>query len=129
MGVAAYNRSSNAIRKIIAEDSRKVEFEIMDRLNAIQKYDDAGTPRSSVQILNSNGRWWITGYEKDSYGYWYRSLDELMRRWNVVITGYDAVNNFYSAEPIESTTISEIDQLWLISSRNPENRALSNAAY
>lgn len=90
MGVAAYNRASHVIRQKIAAEDRPSEFDFIDRLNSIEKYDDAGSPTEPLTFTHSRGVWWV---EADScgssgYGYWYKSLYEAVRRWRVEIVEY-----------------------------------------
>lgn len=88
MGIAAYNRGSRAIARDIASQSRPVEFEIMEWLNALPKYPDAGTPFTNVQFVSGNKGVWII-CPRTGYGFWYRTLPEAIRRWKVRIVGYD----------------------------------------
>jgi len=88
MGVAATNRGSVSIRKGIARDfARPAEFDLMDSLNAMTKFEDAGTPFGEIVIVQGHGGWWaecpVTGF-----GYWYKTLREAVKRWNVNVTGF-----------------------------------------
>lgn len=91
MGAAAYNRGSRAISEQIDAEQRPVEFEIMDRLNALAKYPDAGRPFGPVRFIAGNGGFWIQDARKKDagFGYWYKTLTEAVRRWRVTITGYN----------------------------------------
>lgn len=88
MGIAAYNRGSKAISERIASDQRPAEFEVMDVLNALPKYADAGKPFGPIQFAAGNGGFWaqcpVTGY-----GFWYSTLHEAIKRWRVTIVGFD----------------------------------------
>lgn len=88
MGVAAYNRGSNLIAQHADDDKRPVEFEIMDQLNGLAKYPDAGRPFGPIHFVKGNCGFWamcpVTGF-----GFWYRTLREAVCRWRVQITGYD----------------------------------------
>ncbi len=95
MGIAAYNRGTAAIAAHLDAEARPVEFEIMERLNALPKYADAGKPFQAIQFVAGNGGWWaqcpVTGY-----GFPYRTLAEAVRRWKVTITGF--VNGVWVTE-------------------------------
>lgn len=91
MGVAAYNRGSHAIRQSIARDDRPVEFLMMDRLNALPKYHDAGIAPGDLVFAHSRGVWWVNLADKpDGFGYWYKSLNEAVRRWRVEIYSFSS---------------------------------------
>lgn len=100
MGIAAYNRGSHVIREQLNTNARPVEFEIIDRLNSLEKYPDAGTPFEGVVILFSNDVWWVECV-KTGFGFAYDTLSELVRRWNITITGYSAVSAQFTAVPTE----------------------------
>ncbi len=102
MGVAAYNRGSALIRQQIADEARPIEFEMMDRLNALPKYDEAIPPRGpseTVRFGEGHGGWWIH-CPKTGFGYWYKTLSEAVRRWDVTIIGHD--NGEWVAIPNDS---------------------------
>jgi hypothetical protein len=90
MGIAAYNRGTEALRREFDMERRAVEFEIMERLNALAKYTDAGKPCGPIQFVGdrTRGGFWaecpITGF-----GFWYRHLGEAVRRWRVTIVAFD----------------------------------------
>lgn len=95
MGVAAYNRGSMSIRKGIALDYNKpVEFEIMDRLNSLVKYPDCGRINENLIFSHDHrGLCWVnTQSNPDGFGYWYKSLNEAVKRWNVLIVEFDNGN-------------------------------------
>ena len=87
MGVAAYQRGNALIRRQFDADERKAEFQMMDNLNALPKFPDAGTPFGVIHFVHSHGVWFaecpVTGF-----GYWYKTLREAVRRWRVTITEY-----------------------------------------
>jgi hypothetical protein len=99
MGAAAYNRGSKLIAEHLAANDRKAEFEFMEQLNNLQKYEDAGTPFASINFTPYRDGWWaecpVTGY-----GHWYKTLREAVRRWNVEINGYDGKT--WYAKPIQA---------------------------
>jgi hypothetical protein len=98
MGVAAYNRGSNVIREQIAAQERPVEFVMMDNLNAIPKYEDAGTPSDTIHFgYDERGVWWAE-CPKTGFGYFYKSLREAVRRWRVVIR--ECRNGVWIADPM-----------------------------
>ena len=88
MGVAAYNRGSALISRQISNNRRPVEFEMMDELNALPKYEDAGLPFGPVRLESSHGGWWIVCPDT-GFGFWYKTLREAVRRWRITIIGYD----------------------------------------
>lgn len=87
VGVAAYRRGSQLIRRQIDQDQRPVEFDIMDRLNGLPRRENAATPFGPIEFSASHGGWWavcpVTGF-----GYWYETLHRAVSSWNVDITGY-----------------------------------------
>jgi hypothetical protein len=104
MGIAAYNRGSNAIAALIEADREQLhpkEFEIMDILNSKPKYEDCGQIKEPVLFTFSHGVWWVNVERKpDGFGWWYRSLAEAVKRWDVVVTGYN--NGTWRAVPIST---------------------------
>jgi len=80
----------------------------MDRLNELEKYSDAGIPLGSIQFAESHGGWWavcpLTGF-----GYFYKSLHEAVKRWNVVIVGYN--DGVWEAEKIVKGFGTDADNL------------------
>lgn len=89
MGVAAYNRGTEVIRRSMAADDRPAEFGFMDRLNNLEKYPDAGSPPEDLVFTFSRGVWWVNCASRpDGFGYWYKSLHEAVRRWRVQIVGF-----------------------------------------
>jgi len=97
MGVASYNRGSAVIRRRFAMEARPHEYEFMDDLNALPKYDDAGTPFDEIHFVSSHGGWFAE-CPKTGFGYFYKSLREAVRRWNVSVYGYK--NGKWLAKPI-----------------------------
>jgi hypothetical protein len=95
MGAAAYNRGSNAIRRDIDANMRPVAFEVMDRLNDLPKYSDAGTPFGSLRFESGNGGFWAL-CPRSGFGFWYPTLSEAVRRWRVQIVAFDGG---WEAEP------------------------------
>lgn len=110
MGIAAYNRGSTQIRRELANNQRLVVFEIMERLNALEKYGDCGELRGAVVIKYDRGVWHLLDKEKlyKGYGYWYPSLEELMRRWSIEITGYDATTDTWSTARVGRSSLQKL---------------------
>ena len=96
MGAAAYNRATYAIRRSIEADDRRVEFEIMERLNGLPKRADAGTPFGPIQFESGNKGVWAV-CPRTGFGFWYRTPPEAVTRWNVQIVEYDS--GVWRAEP------------------------------
>ena len=88
MGIAAYNRGSLALSREIDADQRPIEFEIMERLNALPKYADAGKPFGPIQFESGNKGVWAV-CPRTGFGFWYRTLPEAIRRWRVRIVAFD----------------------------------------
>jgi hypothetical protein len=91
MGVAAYNRGSKAIREHINATRRPAEFLLMDDLNSLPKYEDAGQPFGPLVFQYDGRMWWALDPIRRfaGFGYWYPTLREAVRRWNVSVTSYD----------------------------------------
>jgi hypothetical protein len=89
MGIAAYNRGSRVISQRIDAEMRPVEFEMMERLNALPKYEDAGTPLGPINFIYDPRGFWSAECSVTGFGFWYKTLHEAVRRWNVTITGFD----------------------------------------
>ena len=87
MGIAAYNRGSKALSERITMEQRDQMFVFMEDLNAIPKHDDCGRPFKDVEIVQSRGVWWIE-CSSSGYGFYYKNLRELMRRWDVTIHSF-----------------------------------------
>jgi hypothetical protein len=90
MGIAAYNRGSAALSREIDADARPVEFAIMERLNALEKYTDAGKPFGAIQfVFDTNiGVWWAE-CPQTGFGFMYSTLDEAVKRWRIQIVAFD----------------------------------------
>lgn len=111
MGAGAYYRGNRVIRQQLEANMRPVEFEVMDKLNALLKYPDAGTPHARIrfQFDKNSKRWWVLDEKKGfaGFGYSYVNLHEAVKRWNVVITEYH--DGAWIADPSETTTKEERD--------------------
>ena len=97
MGVAAYNRGTTALSRMIDGGRRPVEFEIMDRLNSLEKYPDAGRPFGTIQFLHDSRGFWVAECPITGFGFFYKTLTEAVRRWLVTITAFD--NGKWLASP------------------------------
>ena len=95
MGIAASRRGDALITRGIDAERRPVAWEIMDRLNAEPKYRDAGrmlSPADRLRITFDRHHrvWWLEREGRPGLGgFWYRSLSELVRRWQIDVTGWD----------------------------------------
>lgn len=78
----------------------------MSELNALPKFEDAGTPFSEVHFIVGHGGWWAE-CPTTGFGYWYGTLREAVRRWRVEIHSYD--NGIWIARPLPKETISVAD--------------------
>jgi len=89
MGIAAYNRGSRAISQRIDSQQRAAEFELMSHLNSLPKYPDCGQPPAQIQFVFEHGVWWAQSSKGAAgFAYYYPTLREAVRRWNVSIRGY-----------------------------------------
>lgn len=88
MGVAAYRRGTEVIRKQIDSDSRIVEFQIMEDLTSLPKFDYARTPFNDIYFVAGHNGWWAV-CPITEYGYWYKTLRDAVRSWKVAIIGFD----------------------------------------
>lgn len=98
MGAAAYNRGTKAIAAQIDAETRPVEFAIIDRLNALEKYADAGKPFMETQFVFDPRGFWVHECPRTGYGFFYKTLDEAVKRWRVSIIGFDC--GVWKAVPI-----------------------------
>ena len=89
MGIAAYNRGSAALSREIDADQRPVEFEIMDRLNALPKYEDAGKPFGPIEFVYDYRGFWVAQCPRTGFGFFYDTCAEAVRRWRVRIVAFD----------------------------------------
>jgi len=88
MGVAAYNRGSACISRQMQAERRPQEFDVMDTLNILEKYEDAGIPSGQVRLEYSHKVWWVF-CPKTGFGFHYKSIHEAVRRWHISIIGCD----------------------------------------
>ncbi len=90
MGAAAYNRGTAALSAQIDREARPVEFEIMERLNALPKFADAGKPFGPLHILADTVHGgFVIECPVTGFGFWYRTIAETVQRWKVTIVGFD----------------------------------------
>lgn len=103
MGAGAYNRGSAAIRQQLTAEQRDPIFTLMEELNRLPRYPDAGTPWAPIRILydTAHGVWWIQDAVKGDRGFgsWYRDLRELCKRWQFTLTAYDATTHIWQGIP------------------------------
>jgi len=87
MGIAAYNRGTEAIRRDIAKGDRAAEFQMMDRINAIPRQSGAKTPFGPIHFISSHGGWFaecpVTGF-----GHWYKTLIQAVSAWRVDVVAH-----------------------------------------
>ncbi len=101
MGIAAYNRGSQAIRHALDGTQRDPVFQCMEELNALPKYADAGTLWCPVTLTPRHNVWWIEGPKgARGYSYAYPSLRECVRRWRIALTAYDATTGVWTGAPL-----------------------------
>lgn len=86
MGIAAYNRGTSAISAHIDAGKRPVEFDIMDVLNSLEKYPDAGMLLGNIHFPQHQGGF-IAECPVTGFGFWYPTLHEAVKRWKVRIVG------------------------------------------
>ena len=103
MGSAAYRRGSAVIRRTLDAEQRDPHFVLMEELNALARYADAGTPFAPTVIVYEPVRqlWWQLDPNKmwAGRGYAYTSLRDLCRLWHITLTGYDATTQTWTAVP------------------------------
>jgi hypothetical protein len=90
MGIAAYNRGTAAMSAQIDRQRRAVEFEVMETLNALPKYADAGLPFGPIQFIYDTRGFWVAECPITGFGFFYDTLHEAVKRWRVTITWYVA---------------------------------------
>ena len=106
MGAAAEHRGNVLIRRQISAEARPVEFVKMDELNALPKFEGAGTPFGEVHFIAGHGGWFAE-CPTTGFGYWYRTLRESVRRWRVEIHSYDDGVWIASPIPKERTSVAD----------------------
>jgi hypothetical protein len=100
MGAAQEQRAAALFRRQGAAQDRPVAFEIMERLNALPTYADAGTPLTRVAIQHLGGHWHILDPLKRwrGWSWWYPTFEELMRRWHITLVEYHQDSATWYAE-------------------------------
>ena len=92
MGIAAYNRGSQAISDSIHRDNpiKPCAFDIMDRVNSLPKYPGACKPfAEKLTITRSHGVFWLSDYDNpEKSSRWYNSLSDAIRSWEIFLTEY-----------------------------------------
>ena len=103
MGSAAYRRGSQGIREQLTRALRPEAFRLMEELNALGRYPDAGCPFGPIRIRHdaSHDVWWFQDDVKGDagFGFYYKSLREGCKRWYITIVAYDATTQIYQAIP------------------------------
>ena len=85
MGAAAYQRGNKRISADIDAQQRASEFVLMDDLNALPKHEGASKPFGPIHFIGSHGGWFAE-CPVSGFGYFYASLREAVRSWQVSIT-------------------------------------------
>ena len=98
MSNAAYNRGSQCIRNQVEQNQRPAIFAMMDDYNAMPKHAGSVAPFLPVEIVPGNGGMWVSD-PRTGYGFWYRTLAEAVRSWEIDLTGYDASRRAWAAQP------------------------------
>ena len=109
MGAAAEHRGNNLIRRQLSAQQRPAALEIMESLNAVEKTPDCGRPFGPLCIRYDAEKSLFflmdAKHQEAGFSVWYSSLRELMRRWDITITGYDATRDIWSAVPRTPPTV------------------------
>jgi hypothetical protein len=120
MGSAAYRRGSQVIAQQLDQEQRPVEFLMMEELNALPKYPDAGSPFGPIcfTYLAQDDAWWALDPVKlwGGRGFRYRSLREAVMRWYVTLTVYDATSQLWHAVPRALTRHEQEARFWSLHS-------------
>ena len=80
---------TRAVQAQIDAELRPVEFQIMERLNALPKYPDAGMTFGPIQFVHDWRGFWAAECAVTGSGFWYATLDEAVKRWRVTVVGFD----------------------------------------
>lgn len=104
MGIAAYNRGTNRIRRQLDAEARPVEFDMMDALNRLAKFPDAGRPFGRIEFVRERGLVWAQCPIKRAAGtaFAFSNLYDAVRSFQVEIVAYD--NGAWIAKPIQRAT-------------------------
>ena len=103
MGVAAYNRGSSVISKgQEGRTSRPTAFEIIDRMNALPKSQDAScllVESALIQVDPHHSVTWLMDADGPfgKFSLHYRSMSVLMRSWNIALVDYDEATEMWRA--------------------------------
>ena len=77
---------------------------LIDHCNRLSRLPDAGIPFAPVRLSYDpiHHIWWIQdALKKDAgWGYAYRTLDGLCRRWHIQLTAYDATTGVWHGIPV-----------------------------
>ena len=108
MGIAAYNRGSEAIsRDIIGTDedrNHKNNLRVLEKINAYPKGKHSPFISGVIRHDMAANCWWFMNREADgfsSHGFAYPTLKACVGDWNINITGWgmDEHSFFYRFEP------------------------------
>lgn len=91
MGIAAYNRGTERIRKDADARERDPAFILMEELNAIAKHPNAARPFGPIVfVYDGRSHWHALDPNKrfSGFGYWYRTLREAVSAWRVQVIEY-----------------------------------------
>jgi len=107
MGIAAYNRTTTALRREFDESEKEQRFrEIIDRINNYPKGSVVPLGDVVIEIPKKKGdAFWLLRSGKDRhshFGYYYPDLKSLLAEWALTVTGFDRDENgmFYLTEKI-----------------------------
>lgn len=84
MGVAAYNRGSRAVAEQISQEAASADLQLLRDLNAEPKLKNAPVPFGPIHFVPGHGGWFAT-CPTTGFGYWYKTLREAVRAFQVVI--------------------------------------------
>lgn len=77
-------------------------FAIMDRLNGLPKFGDPANRKvallSEMFAQHANGVWWLMNPNDmyEGYSLCYASLSDLVRSWDMYLTGYDEIKKIWT---------------------------------
>lgn len=92
MGIAAYNRGSAAISRMIDQERGPAEFVLMQDLNSIPKLPDAPRPFGPIHFVPGHGGWWAT-CPVTGFGYWHRTLRQAVASLRITIVEFRLVKD------------------------------------
>lgn len=63
---------------IVFHNDRPVEFVLMEELNSLPKFEDAGKPFTDIWFVPGNGGWWAE-CPRTGFGYWYKTFAVMVK--------------------------------------------------